>query len=67
MFCQGIVQEVLSNEVPTDRAKALHGAIGAALEVSYGETARAHAAELAPHFVLSGEKEAALTMESTGW
>ncbi len=59
-FCQGIVQEVLSNELSTDRAKALHGAIGAALEVSYGETARTHAAELAPHFVLSGEKEAAL-------
>jgi len=60
MFCQGIVQEVLSIEVTTDRAKTLHGAIGAALEISYGETARAHAAELAPHFVLSGEKEAAL-------
>ena len=60
MFCQGIVQEVLSNEVPIDRAKALHGAIGAALEASYGESAQAHAAELAPHFVLSGEKEAAL-------
>jgi predicted ATPase/DNA-binding CsgD family transcriptional regulator len=60
MFCQGIVQEVLSNEVTTERAKALHGPIGAALEVSYGETAQAHAAELAPHFVLSGEKEAAL-------
>jgi ATP/maltotriose-dependent transcriptional regulator MalT len=60
MFCQGIVQEVLSNEVPTDRAKALHGAIGAALEISYGEIAPSHAAELAPHFVLSGENEAAL-------
>jgi len=60
LFCQGIVQEVLSNEVTTDRAKALHGAIGKALEISYGETAQAHAAELAPHFVLSGEKEAAL-------
>ncbi len=60
MFCQGIVQEVLSNEVTSDQAKALHGAIGAALEVSYGETAQAHAAELAPHFVLSGEKEVAL-------
>jgi len=60
MFCQGIVQEVLSNEVPTDRAKALHGAIGAALEASYGEFAPSHAAELAPHFVLSGEKGAAL-------
>jgi len=60
MFCQGIVQEVLSNEVPIDRAKALHGAIGAALEATYGEVAQTHAAELAPHFVLSGEKEAAL-------
>ncbi len=60
MFCQGIVQEVLSNEVTIERAKVLHGAIGAALEVSYGETAQAHAAELAPHFVLSGEKETAL-------
>jgi predicted ATPase/DNA-binding CsgD family transcriptional regulator len=60
MFCQGIVQEVLCNEVTTERARALHGAIGAALEVSYGEVALAHASELAPHFVLSGEKEAAL-------
>ena len=34
--------------------------LAAALEVSYGETATTHAAELAPHFVLSGEKEAAL-------
>ena len=33
-FCQGIVQEVLSNEVTTERAKALHGAIGTALELS---------------------------------
>ncbi|MGZ3625095.1 MAG: helix-turn-helix transcriptional regulator [Ktedonobacteraceae bacterium] len=61
-FCQGIVQEVLSNEVTTDRARVLHGAIGTALEISYGETARSHAAELAPHFVLSGEKEAALRL-----
>jgi len=60
IFCQGVVQEVLSNEVTSDQAKTLHGAIGAALEVSYAETAQAHAAELAPHFVLSGEKKAAL-------
>jgi DNA-binding CsgD family transcriptional regulator/tetratricopeptide (TPR) repeat protein len=60
MFCQGIVQEVLSNEVPTHRAKALHGAIGAALEASHGGAAQAHATELARHYVLSGEKEAAL-------
>src|SRR6266567_3850113 len=30
MFCQGIVQEALSAEVPTQRARALHGAIGLA-------------------------------------
>jgi DNA-binding CsgD family transcriptional regulator/tetratricopeptide (TPR) repeat protein len=60
MFCQGIVQEVLSNEVPTYRARALHDAIGAALETGYGGAAQAHAAELARHYVLSGKKEAAL-------
>jgi DNA-binding CsgD family transcriptional regulator/tetratricopeptide (TPR) repeat protein len=60
IFCQGIVQEVFRNEVLTDRAKALHNAIGFALEESYGEAAQANAAELALHFVLSGNKQAAL-------
>ena len=60
MFCQGIVQEVLSKEVPTHRARALHGAIGAALEAGYGGAARAHAAQLALHYGLSGKKNAAL-------
>ena len=60
MFCQGIVQEVLSNEVPTFRARALHGAIGSALEASYGDTSQAHATELARHYVLSGKRESAL-------
>ena len=60
MFCQGIVQEALSNEVPAHRARTLHSAIGAALEKSYSGSAQAHAAELARHYVLSGEKEAAL-------
>jgi predicted ATPase/DNA-binding CsgD family transcriptional regulator len=60
MFCQGIVQEVLSNEVPTYRARALHGAIGAALEADYGSVARVHASELARHYVLSGKKDEAL-------
>src|SRR5215467_12920193 len=32
MFCQGIVQEVLNDEVPASRARRLHGIIGAALE-----------------------------------
>jgi len=60
MFCQGIVQEVLSNEVPTHRARVLHGAIGTALEADYGSAAQTHAAELAHHYVLSGKKDAAL-------
>ena len=60
MFCQGIVQEVLSKEVPTHRARALHGAIGASLEAGYGGAARAHAAQLALHYGLSGKKDAAL-------
>lgn len=60
MFCQGIVQEVLSAEIPTHRARLLHGAIGAALERSYADTAPVHAAELARHYVLSGDKQGAL-------
>jgi DNA-binding CsgD family transcriptional regulator/tetratricopeptide (TPR) repeat protein len=60
MFCQGIVQEVLSKEVSTHRARALHGAIGAALEAGYSGSGQAHAAELARHYVLSGKKVAAL-------
>jgi DNA-binding CsgD family transcriptional regulator len=60
VFCQGIVQEVLSQEVATQRVKMLHKAIGEALQASYGEDAPSHSAELASHFVLSGEKETAL-------
>src|SRR6266566_2738483 len=60
MFCQGIVQEALSAEVPTQQARALHGAIGLALEQGYADAAPAHAAELARHFVLSGDGQRAL-------
>ena len=60
IFCQGIVQEVLSAEMPQQRIRMLHAAIGAALEAFYGKTAPAHAAELVRHYALSGEKEAAL-------
>jgi len=60
MFCQGIVQEALSAEVPTQRARALHGAIGLALEQGYADAAPAHAAELARHYVLSGDRQRAL-------
>ena len=60
MFGQGIVQEVLSAEVPTQRARALHGTIGLALEQSYADAAPARAAELARHYVLSGDRQRAL-------
>jgi DNA-binding CsgD family transcriptional regulator/tetratricopeptide (TPR) repeat protein len=60
IFCQGIVQEVLSAEVPTQRARVLHGTIGKALERSYADAAPAHAAELARHYVLSGDRQGAL-------
>src|SRR3989442_6430260 len=60
LFCQGIVQEVLSAEVPTSQARRLHWAIGAALEASYAGSAPVHAAELARHYALSGDKPAAL-------
>src|SRR6266567_3143382 len=60
IFCQGIVQEVLSAEVPTQRARVLHGAIGKAQERSYADAAPVHAAELARHYVLSGDRQGAL-------
>ncbi len=60
MFCQGIVQEVLHAEVPKHRIRALHSAIGRALEETYGEAAPAHAASLARHYALGGNKAASL-------
>lgn len=60
-FCQGIVQEVLAEEVQPQRRRKLHGAIGAALEAYYGVSAPAHAAELARQYVLSDRQEAALS------
>jgi tetratricopeptide (TPR) repeat protein len=61
LFCQSIVQEVLKSQVPVQRASVLHGKIGAALEVYYARLGvQAPAAELARHYVLSGESGAAL-------
>ncbi len=60
LFCQGIVQEVLIASLPAHRVRQLHAAIGRALEESYVEDAVQHAAELARHYALSGEKEATL-------
>lgn len=60
MFCQGIVQEVLSLQIPTHQASLLHALIGAALEAVYAQAAPAHAAELARHYILGDKKAAAL-------
>lgn len=60
-FCQGLVQEVLVAEIPTERRRHLHGVIGAALEAYYGPLALAHAAELARQYVLSDRQTDALT------
>ncbi|MEO8970259.1 MAG: AAA family ATPase [Ktedonobacteraceae bacterium] len=60
LFCQGIVQEVLSAEISQQRVQLLHGSIGAALEAHYGKSASAHAAELVRHYALGGEKKTTL-------
>lgn len=60
IFCQGIVCEVLQAEVPAYRARELHAGLGKALEAMYGLEANEHAAELARHYALGGEKEATL-------
>ena len=60
LFCQGIVQEVLSAEVPVHSIRGLHRDIGAALEEEYKQSASAHAAELARHYMLGGDKAATL-------
>jgi DNA-binding NarL/FixJ family response regulator/Tfp pilus assembly protein PilF len=58
IFCQGIVQEVLSSQVPAYRARDLHGEIGAAIESYYG--AQAPAADLAYHYALGNLRKPAL-------
>lgn len=60
MFCQGIVQEALYNELPVYRRRGLHAHIGTALEAYYAEQTDKHAAELARHYISGGEQGAAL-------
>ncbi len=59
-FCQGIVQEVLCTLLPPYQVRALHGALGAALEACYQVAESTHAAELARHYVLGGKQQDAL-------
>src|SRR5579875_473790 len=49
-FLQSIVQEVLSSQLSVQQARALHGAIGSALEAYYGT--QANPTELARHYTL---------------
>ncbi len=60
IFCQGMVQEVLHDELPTFRVRDLQYAIGQALEHYYLHDAPKHAAELAAHYVVSSDRVAAL-------
>lgn len=60
IFCQGIVQEMLHDELPTNRVRDLHYAIGQALERYYMHEAPKHAAELAVHYAASSDRGAAL-------
>lgn len=49
-FAHGLIQETLSVELSTLRRVRSHATIAETLEELYGETAEAHAAELAYHF-----------------
>jgi DNA-binding CsgD family transcriptional regulator/tetratricopeptide (TPR) repeat protein len=61
LFCQNLVQEVLSGYLPAQQASLLHGKIAAALEWYYcSQGLEAPAASLARHYSLSGEYKAAL-------
>ncbi|HEY6542408.1 MAG TPA: AAA family ATPase, partial [Ktedonobacteraceae bacterium] len=61
LFCQSIVCEVLSSQVPVQRASVLHSKIGAALEAYYiHRGVPAPAAELARHYMLGSQSRAAL-------
>ncbi len=60
IFCQGIVQEMLHDELPTYRVRELHYAIGQALEHYYLHEASTHATELAAHYVASSDRGVAL-------
>ncbi len=60
IFCQGIVQEMLHDELPMYRVRDMHYAIGQALEYYYMHDAPKHAAELAAHYVICTDRSAAL-------
>ena len=49
-FTHALIQETLAGELSTTRKVRLHARIAEALELLYGDTVEAHAAELAHHF-----------------
>ena len=52
-FTHALMQETLLGELSTARRVRLHGQIAEALDVLYGDTASAHAPELAAHYIES--------------
>ena len=59
-FADVLVRDVLYEEVSPLRRVKLHGIVGHALEKIYAGTIDEHLAELASHFLESGDKERAL-------
>jgi DNA-binding CsgD family transcriptional regulator len=49
-FCHALIQETLTQQLSRSRRVRLHARIAQALEVLYGQSADAHAEELAYHF-----------------
>lgn len=59
-FADIIVRDVVYEEIGHFKRKKLHGVVGIALEKVYAEKIDKHFAELALHFLESGDKEKAL-------
>jgi DNA-binding winged helix-turn-helix (wHTH) protein/tetratricopeptide (TPR) repeat protein len=61
IFAHGLFQEVIYDQMPSARRARLHGAVGRALEASYGSRVAERAGELAFHFTLAHEALPAVT------
>ncbi|HEX2250832.1 MAG TPA: AAA family ATPase [Gemmatimonadales bacterium] len=55
VFAHGLYQEVVYEAMPSARRARLHGAVGRALEASYGSRVAERAGEVAFHFGRAGE------------
>lgn len=54
-FAHSLYQEVIYDQIPSTRRARLHGAVGRALEASYGRRVAERAGELGFHFSRAGE------------